>query len=76
LRQALAARGPLTSGEVAGFGARDLAMGRECELPARGRVAGIDASGALLVDTIDGRREFHGGSLVLANRATSSGDAP
>lgn len=66
LRNAVAASGSLTATELAAFAARDLAVGRDCELPARGRVAGIDRSGALLVDTEQGRAVFHGGSLVLA----------
>src|SRR6185437_6769203 len=50
LRRALATAGPLSPAEISSFAARDLALGRECELPAAGCVAGIDASGALLVD--------------------------
>jgi BirA family transcriptional regulator, biotin operon repressor / biotin---[acetyl-CoA-carboxylase] ligase len=66
LRHAVATTGPLTPQELSAFGARDLAIGETCELPAPGRVAGIDAHGALLVDTAEGRSAFHGGSLVLA----------
>lgn len=76
LRRALAATGPLSAAEVSSFAARDLAAGQECELPARGRVAGIDSNGSLLIDTSTGRAAFRGGSLVLANRAHSFGGAP
>jgi BirA family biotin operon repressor/biotin-[acetyl-CoA-carboxylase] ligase len=69
LRRALGTTGPLTAAERSDFAARDLAVGRECESPARGRVAGIDESGALLVDTADGRAAFHGGSLLLGSNA-------
>lgn len=68
LRRAVATTGPLGVSELAHFAARDLARGRECESPARGRVAGIDAGGALLIDTATGRAAFHGGSLILADR--------
>lgn len=67
LRRAVATTGPLTHEELSGFAARDLAVGEACELPVPGRVAGIDAHGALLIDTAVGRAAFHGGSLVLAN---------
>lgn len=66
LRRAVATSGPLDRRELSAFAARDLAVGEACELPAPGRVAGIDAHGALLIDTADGRAAFHGGSLVLA----------
>lgn len=67
VRRAVAAIGPLTPEELAAFAARDLAVGRACEQPARGRVAGVDRDGALLVDTDTVRVAFHGGSLVLAD---------
>ena len=76
LRRALAASGPLSAAEISAFAARDLALGLECELPVAGHVAGIDANGALLVDT-DGRRAVHhGGSLVLVDRTATSGGRP
>jgi BirA family transcriptional regulator, biotin operon repressor / biotin---[acetyl-CoA-carboxylase] ligase len=71
VREAVATGGPLTPMELNAFAARDLAIGKACELPTRGRVAGIDSSGALLVDTDDGRVPFHGGSLVLSDSAAT-----
>ena len=76
LRRALAASGPLSPGEISEFAARDLALGLECELPVAGYVAGIDANGALLVDTEGRRAVHHGGSLVLVDRTTKSGGRP
>lgn len=76
VRRAVASVGPLTEEELAAFGARDLAVGRLCRSPALGRVAGIDRSGALLVDVGGGRVAFHGGSLVLADTGNSQGDTP
>jgi BirA family biotin operon repressor/biotin-[acetyl-CoA-carboxylase] ligase len=49
LRAAAAALGPLSADEWSAFAARDIAIGRRCIEPAIGTVAGIDASGALLV---------------------------
>lgn len=75
LRRAVAARGTLGERELSDFAARDLAAGRWCTSPAAGRVAGIDSSGALLVDTDRRRAAFHGGSLILAgDTAHSLGD--
>lgn len=71
LRRAVARTGPLTRDELAAYRARDLAVGRDCEMPARGRVAGIDASGALLIDTEHGRTAFHGGSLILTDASAT-----
>lgn len=76
LRRALVASGPLSPAEISAFAARDFALGLECELPVAGRVAGIDASGALLVDTEGRRAVHHGGSLVLVDRTTKSGGTP
>jgi BirA family biotin operon repressor/biotin-[acetyl-CoA-carboxylase] ligase len=66
LRRALGTSGPLTPEELRSFAERDLAVGRACESPTHGRVVGIDAAGALLVETGSGLVAFHGGSLVLA----------
>ncbi|MBA3343153.1 MAG: biotin--[acetyl-CoA-carboxylase] ligase [Gemmatimonadaceae bacterium] len=65
LRAAAACEGELTSGELAEWDARDLARGRQCIEPARGRVAGITASGELLVALADSVATFRSGSLVL-----------
>jgi BirA family transcriptional regulator, biotin operon repressor / biotin---[acetyl-CoA-carboxylase] ligase len=61
--------GPLTSEELRHFAERDLATGRECVEPARGRVKGVNASGELLVETeSDGQRRFRTGSLVFTSQ--------
>lgn len=65
LRAAAARTGPLTPDERAAFEARDLAAGRRCVEPIAGRVAGIDARGALLVETASGVIDVRAGSLVL-----------
>lgn len=77
IRAAIAARGPLLAEECSDFARRDVAIGRPCREPAEGVVAGIDASGALLVDTVAGRRAFHGGSLVFGDTTapTAGGSA-
>lgn len=69
LRRAVVGVGPLTADELADFAARDLAMGRPCETPARGRVLGIDPDGALVIETEAGRASFHGGSLLMVDEA-------
>ncbi len=66
LRAAAAATGPLSARELADFAARDLARGRQCTEPAVGAVAGIDASGALLVTSAAGTTACRSGSLVFA----------
>ena len=65
LRDAAQAVGPLTGAELAAFHARDLARGRRCREPVRGTVRGIDAGGALLVETQDTVIPVRAGSLVL-----------
>jgi BirA family transcriptional regulator, biotin operon repressor / biotin---[acetyl-CoA-carboxylase] ligase len=65
LRSAAAATGPLSSAEMEEFNARDLARGRPCVEPALGKVAGITASGELLVALADSVAPFRSGSLVL-----------
>ena len=65
VRAAAARRGPLTDREIGAFAERDLARGRECVEPARGVVQGIDALGALLVDTGSQIVAVRSGSLVL-----------
>lgn len=76
LRSAVAStESRLTKGELTGFRQRDLALGRESSAPGQGIVAGVRGDGALLVDTPDGRKDFHAGSLVLAP-INSLGGAP
>ena len=69
LRSAAAAGGPLTAAELEEFNARDLARGRRCIEPARGRVAGISDKGELLVTLADTVAPFRSGSLVLEEPA-------
>lgn len=69
VRVAATATGALTAGEVARFHARDLAVGRVSVAPSAGVVAGIDATGAIIIDGPDGARAFRTGSLVLAEDA-------
>jgi BirA family biotin operon repressor/biotin-[acetyl-CoA-carboxylase] ligase len=57
--------GALDDEEVEEFNARDLARGKTCLEPARGRVAGITATGELLVALADSVTRFRSGSLVL-----------
>jgi len=65
LRLAAGATGPLGAEELEEFNARDLARGRTCIQPARGRVAGITPTGELLVALADIVAPFRSGSLVL-----------
>jgi BirA family transcriptional regulator, biotin operon repressor / biotin---[acetyl-CoA-carboxylase] ligase len=65
VRAAARATGPLDAGEREEFNARDLARGRRCVEPARGRVAGITPTGELLVALADSVIPFRSGSLVL-----------
>jgi BirA family biotin operon repressor/biotin-[acetyl-CoA-carboxylase] ligase len=65
LRLAAGATGPLAADELEEFNARDLARGRTCIQPARGRVAGITPTGELLVALADTVAPFRSGSLVL-----------
>ena len=66
LRRAAAVEGPFTGEELARYGVRDVCAGRRISQPAQGVVAGVAASGELLVDTAAGRVACHGGSLVFA----------
>ena len=65
LRSAAGATGPLGEEELEEFNARDLARGKTCTQPARGRVAGITPNGELLVALADTVALFRSGSLVL-----------
>jgi BirA family biotin operon repressor/biotin-[acetyl-CoA-carboxylase] ligase len=65
VRTAAQKPGPLDDGEVEEFNARDLARGKACLEPALGRVAGITATGELLVALADSIAPFRSGSLVL-----------
>ncbi|MEP6494767.1 MAG: biotin--[acetyl-CoA-carboxylase] ligase [bacterium] len=50
IRRAASISGPLGERELAAFASRDLARGQRCTSPMIGTVAGIDSSGALLID--------------------------
>ena len=65
VRAAAAARGQLSSTELAEYAARDVAAGKTCREPWAGRVAGIGADGALLIETRHGVKRILEGSLVL-----------
>ena len=69
LRDAVAMRGALTERELVAYRARDLAAGRRVVAPVVGKAVGIDASGALLVDTGSGRDRVRAGSLTFAEDA-------
>ncbi len=70
LRAAAAARGHLSETELAEFAARDIAAGQGCVEPIVGRVAGIDRTGALLINTGSRIAAVRAGSLVLQEEAT------
>jgi len=71
VRRAASRLGALSDAERACFAERDLAAGRRCTEPVAGRVAGIDAAGALLVD-VDGEvAVLRSGSLVLQPESAS-----
>lgn len=65
LRSAGAASGHLTTAEVEEFAARDLARGRTCIAPVRGRVRGIARTGELVVELADSVAHVRTGSLIL-----------
>jgi len=65
LRAAAAMTGTLTPEEMDEYAARDLARGRMCVEPLRGRVVGIASSGELLVELADSIARVRSGSLVL-----------
>lgn len=65
LRSAATTTGHLTQAELAEFAARDFAAGRSCVSPIAGRVAGIDSTGALLINTGSRIAAVRAGSLVL-----------
>ena len=65
MRAAAARTGPLDRTELDSFAVRDAAAGRRCRGPVAGRVQGIDASGALVVDIGSEVAIIRAGSLVL-----------
>ena len=70
LRAAATTVGHLTESELGEFSARDYAAGQGCVSPLAGRVAGIDATGALLINTGSRIAAVRAGSLVLQQEAT------
>lgn len=65
LRAASMMSGALTSDEMDEYSGRDLARGRLCSEPVRGRVVGIARTGELLVELADSVTRVRTGSLVL-----------
>jgi BirA family transcriptional regulator, biotin operon repressor / biotin---[acetyl-CoA-carboxylase] ligase len=66
LHAAASVGGRLDTLELERFEERHIARGRRCSAPIDGVVAGLDASGALIVIRDDGARELaRGGSLIL-----------
>jgi BirA family biotin operon repressor/biotin-[acetyl-CoA-carboxylase] ligase len=65
LRSAAASEGVLRDDELEEFNARDMARGKECVEPVRGRVRGITPGGELLVELADATVKVRSGSLVL-----------
>jgi len=65
LRAAAMTPGHLGESELSDFADRDLAAGQGCAQPIPGRVVGIDASGALLINTGARIAAVRAGSLVL-----------
>lgn len=65
IRAAAAGTGPLTAWEMDEYSARDMARGRSCSEPRRGRVLGIAPSGELLIELADSVARVRAGSLVL-----------
>lgn len=61
--------GELTKGEMEAFASRDIARGREISAPLAGTVAGIDESGALLVESAGTIERIRSGSLVFRSSA-------
>lgn len=57
--------GELSTTELSAFRSRDRALHRRCIAPRAGVVAGVEASGALLIDTAAGRVAVASGSLIL-----------
>lgn len=57
--------GPLTASELDEYSGRDMARGRFCSEPLRGRVLGIAPTGELLIELADSVARVRAGSLVL-----------
>lgn len=66
VRTAAAAQGRFTNDELARFRARDVLAGRRIVSPAAGTVAGITATGSLVVETVRGSEHVRAGTIRLA----------
>ncbi|MBI2796435.1 MAG: biotin--[acetyl-CoA-carboxylase] ligase [Gemmatimonadetes bacterium] len=66
LRVAAAQGGTLAAGELSAWSARDFAAGRRIDEPTAGVVLGIDAGGALLVESLGGVTRWRTGSIKFA----------
>lgn len=69
IRSAASTAGPLTSREIDRYRERDILVGRDIVSPTVGCVAGIDASGALVVNTTRGLEQHRTGTIRLAEDA-------
>jgi BirA family biotin operon repressor/biotin-[acetyl-CoA-carboxylase] ligase len=65
LRGAASVAGALTRDELDEYEGRDMARGRTCSEPLRGRVVGIAPTGELLIELADSIVRVRAGSLVL-----------
>lgn len=69
VRAAARVEGPLSDDELERFASRDALRDRRIVSPTRGRVAGISASGALAVDTSQGREQHRAGTVRFAEES-------
>ncbi len=65
LRAAATTGGALTPAELDEYAGRDMARGRTCSAPVRGRVVGIADTGELMIELADSVVRVRTGSLVL-----------
>lgn len=65
LRTAAAMIGPLRPSELDEYAGRDLARGRQCAEPLRGRVLGVSPAGELLIELADSVARVRTGSLLF-----------
>lgn len=65
IRTAAQATGVLSAAELEAYSTRDMARGKRCIEPLRGRVRGITPSGELLVELADSLIAARSGSLIL-----------
>jgi BirA family transcriptional regulator, biotin operon repressor / biotin---[acetyl-CoA-carboxylase] ligase len=70
IRGAAHQTGALTSDELSRYAARDTLKGRRIVTPAAGTVAGVDHTGALLVETADGVERHRTGTVSYPETST------